>query len=76
MSAAAALPGRLAGLALWALRRFGGRLVAVLRPSIDESIIEEDHFITMIALLEPKLASVLGLVLNCLWSSRSMDIPA
>ena len=56
--------------------QFGGRLVAVLRPSIDESIIEEDHFITMIALLEPKLASVLGLVLNCLWSSRSMDIPA
>ena len=40
--------------------QFGGRLVAVLRPSIDESFIEEDHFITMIALLEPKLASVLG----------------
>ena len=39
---------------------FGGRLVAVLRPSIDESFIEEDHFITVIALLEPKLASVLG----------------
>ena len=57
------------------LSGFEGRLVAVLRPSIDESIIE-DHFITMIALLEPELASVLGLVLNCLWSSRSMDIPA